>query len=153
MFEALTFLTRAEVSRLQYLRPSTGFREQAQYNNHMYTVLAYLPQVLLNTTYEKYVHDNIITPLGMDATTYFYVDAVKTGRLADGFFRQDANLTDDPFAEGTVRALPFWDQSTKGHRKFHDHSFADVDLTLSFSFFRQWRSHIQCARHGIVFSL
>ncbi|KAJ6476921.1 beta-lactamase/transpeptidase-like protein [Mycena sanguinolenta] len=103
------------ISRLQYLRPSTGFREQTQYNNHMYTVLSHLPSALLNTTFEKYVHDNILTPLGMNATTYFYADAAKTGNLADGFLRQSANLTDDPFAQGTVRAIPYWDQSAKGH--------------------------------------
>ncbi|KAJ7487901.1 beta-lactamase/transpeptidase-like protein [Mycena latifolia] len=103
------------ISHLQYLRPSTGFREQLQYNNHMYTVLSYLPQALLNVTYEDYVRDNIFVPLGLDSTTYFYADAVKTGRLADGFCREDANMTEDPFSTGTIRALPFWDQSTKGH--------------------------------------
>ncbi|KAJ6536834.1 beta-lactamase/transpeptidase-like protein [Mycena capillaripes] len=105
---------------LQHLRPSTGFREQLQYNNHMYTTLSHLPPALLNTTYERYVHDNIIAPLGMDATTFFYAEAVKTGRLAEGFLRQDANLTEDPFGQGTVRVLPFWDQSTKGHVAFGD---------------------------------
>ncbi|KAJ7686213.1 beta-lactamase/transpeptidase-like protein [Mycena rosella] len=103
------------ISRLQYLRPSTGFREQLQYNNHMYTVLSHLPRALLNTSFEDYVHDNIFAPLGMDATTYFYADAAKTGNLADGFVRQNANLTEDPFSQGTVRALPYWDQSKKGH--------------------------------------
>ncbi|KAJ7032461.1 beta-lactamase/transpeptidase-like protein [Mycena alexandri] len=115
------FMTPLDVSaadiipRLQHVRPSTGFREQTQYNNHMYTVLSYLPTVLLNTSYEQYVRDNILTPLGMEATTYFYADAVKTGKLADGFLREGANLTQDPFATGTVRALPFWDRSPKGH--------------------------------------
>ncbi|KAF8193266.1 beta-lactamase/transpeptidase-like protein [Mycena galopus ATCC 62051] len=105
------------ISLLQYLRPSTGFREQTQYNNHMYTVLSHLPLTLVNTTYENYVQDNILTPLRMHNTTYFYADAVKTGHLADGFLREGANLTDsdDPFAQGTIHRLPYWDQSTKGH--------------------------------------
>ncbi|KAJ7460091.1 beta-lactamase/transpeptidase-like protein [Mycena galericulata] len=103
------------ISRLQYLRPSTGFREQLQYNNHMYTVLSSLPKALLNVTYEDYVHDNIFAPLGMDATTYFYADAAATGKLADSFLRQDANQTEDPFGQGTVRTLPYWDQSKSGH--------------------------------------
>ncbi|KAF8193253.1 beta-lactamase/transpeptidase-like protein [Mycena galopus ATCC 62051] len=104
------------ISLLQHVRPSTGFREQTQYNNRMYTVLSHLPQALLNITYEEYVQDNIFTPLGFADTTYFYADAVKTGRLADGFSRQDANQTEDPFAQGTVRVLPFWDQTTtKSH--------------------------------------
>ncbi|KAF7334483.1 hypothetical protein MVEN_02277800 [Mycena venus] len=64
--------------------------------------------------FQKYVHDNIIVPLGMEHTTYFYTEAIKTGRLAGGFFRENANLTEDPFALGTVRVIPYWDQSTKG---------------------------------------
>ncbi|KAJ7155199.1 beta-lactamase/transpeptidase-like protein [Mycena filopes] len=106
------FLTPLNVSsadvipRLQHLRPSTGFREQTQYNNHMYTVLSYLPTLLLNTTFEQYVRDNILAPLGMDSTTYFYADAVKTGRLADSFLREGANLTEDPFALGTPLTRP-----------------------------------------------
>ncbi|KAJ7136758.1 beta-lactamase/transpeptidase-like protein [Mycena epipterygia] len=86
----------AVISRLRYLRPSTGFREHTQYNNLMYT-------------------DNIFAPLDMHRTTYFYADAVKIGRLLSSILREDANLTEDPFALGTVRALPFWDQSKKGH--------------------------------------
>ncbi|KAJ6529154.1 beta-lactamase/transpeptidase-like protein, partial [Mycena vulgaris] len=94
-----------------YLRPSTGFREQLQYNNHMYTVLSYLPQVLLNTTYETYVRDNMFVPLGMNATAYFYADAVEIGGLAEGFVRENANFTEDPFHRGTTRVLPYWDRS------------------------------------------
>ncbi|KAJ7624933.1 beta-lactamase/transpeptidase-like protein [Roridomyces roridus] len=100
------------IARLQYLRPSAGFRELAQYNNHMYTVLSSFPKTLVDTPFEQYVHDNIFVPFGLNATTYFYADAVATGRLADGFTRQDANLTHDPFDQGTVRVLPYWDQSS-----------------------------------------
>ncbi|KAJ6529161.1 beta-lactamase/transpeptidase-like protein [Mycena vulgaris] len=105
----------ASISHLQYLRPSTGFREQLQYDNHMYTVLSHLPQVLLNTTYEAYVRNNMFLPLGINTTTYFYANAVKTGRLANGFVRENANFTEDPFHQGTTRPLPFWDRSEKGH--------------------------------------
>ncbi|KAJ7895579.1 beta-lactamase/transpeptidase-like protein [Mycena olivaceomarginata] len=103
------------ISRLRYVRPSTGFREHTQYNNHMYTTLSHFPTALVNATYEQYVHDNILAPLGMEDTRYFYADAVKTGRLADSFLREGANLTEDPFAQGTIRVFPYWDQSTKGH--------------------------------------
>ncbi|KAJ7624932.1 beta-lactamase/transpeptidase-like protein, partial [Roridomyces roridus] len=99
------------IARLQYLRPSAGFREQTQYNNHMYTVLSSFSKTLVDIPFEQYVHDNVFAPFGLNATTYFYDDAVATGRLADGFTRQDANLTDDPFDQGNVRVLPFWDQS------------------------------------------
>ncbi|KAJ7287276.1 beta-lactamase/transpeptidase-like protein [Mycena rebaudengoi] len=77
----------------------------------MYTTLSYLPPVLLNMTFENYVHKNILKPLGMDHTTYFYADAIKTGHLADSFARDGANVTENPFSQGTIRTLPFWDQS------------------------------------------
>ncbi|KAJ6626811.1 beta-lactamase/transpeptidase-like protein [Mycena sp. CBHHK59/15] len=105
------------IARLRYLRPSADFREHFQYNNHMYTVLSYLPKALLNATYETYVRDNIFDPLGMDSTTFFFEEARKSGRLADGFFRDKANQTEDPFAQGIPRAAPFWDRNpgTEGH--------------------------------------
>ncbi|KAJ7290482.1 beta-lactamase/transpeptidase-like protein [Mycena rebaudengoi] len=103
------------IARLQYLKPSTGFREIFQYNNHMYTTLSYLPTVLLNTTFEDYVHENILKPLGMDHTTYFYADAIKTGNLADSFARDGPNTTENLFAQGIIRTLAFWDQ-TENHQ-------------------------------------
>ncbi|KAJ7096105.1 beta-lactamase/transpeptidase-like protein [Mycena epipterygia] len=103
------------ISRLRYLRPSTGFREQFQYNNLMYLILSHIPPTLLNATFENYVHDNIFAPLSMNSTTHFYADAAKMGTLAGSFLREDVNVTEDPFAQGTIRALPYWDQSEKGH--------------------------------------
>jgi CubicO group peptidase (beta-lactamase class C family) len=118
----------------------------------MYTTLSHFPTALVNATYEQYVHDNILAPLGMDDTRYFYADAVKTGRLADSFLREGANLTEDPFAQGTIRVFPYWDQSTKGHGMALHAFFACWQMLNipSSSHFRRWRSHLQRARHGIA---
>ncbi|KAJ7240881.1 beta-lactamase/transpeptidase-like protein [Mycena rebaudengoi] len=48
----------------------------------------------------NYVHENILKLLGMDHTTYFYADAIKTGNLADSFARDRPNVTENPFAQG-----------------------------------------------------
>ncbi|KAF7297526.1 Beta-lactamase class penicillin binding protein [Mycena indigotica] len=96
------------IRRLRYLRPSTGFRNKWQYNNHMYTVLSYLPPLLTGIPFETYVEDNIFKPLGMSDTTYYSTVAEATGRLSQGIERDGANRTADVFAPGTPRALPFW---------------------------------------------
>ncbi|KAJ7163474.1 beta-lactamase/transpeptidase-like protein [Mycena crocata] len=102
------------IRRLRHLRPSTEFREQWQYNNHMYTLLSYFPSLLTGTQFEKYVNDLIIEPLGMNSTTYFSERALKTGDLADGMARDGVNQTKDVFGLGRVRALPYWAPSKEG---------------------------------------
>ena len=77
---------------MRYLRPSAEFRETFQYNNLMYETLSYLPQVLLNQTYESYVAQHLFNPLDMSASTFSVVEAEARGTLADGFRRDMQNL-------------------------------------------------------------
>ncbi|KAJ7695240.1 beta-lactamase/transpeptidase-like protein [Mycena olivaceomarginata] len=84
------------IRRLRYLKPSTGFRELYQYNNHMYTLLSFFPPLLSGIPFEIYVNDFILKPLGLNSTTYF-------SKLPDG-----VNRTEDVFGLGRVRAYPFW---------------------------------------------
>ncbi|KAF8183036.1 beta-lactamase/transpeptidase-like protein [Mycena galopus ATCC 62051] len=105
------------IRRLRYLKPSTGFRELWQYNNHMYTVLSYLPPLLAGIPFETYVNDLILSPLRMNTTTYFSKTAAETGHLADGMGRDGVNQTEDVFGLGQVRAYPFWapNEGNPGH--------------------------------------
>ncbi|KAJ6588019.1 beta-lactamase/transpeptidase-like protein [Mycena capillaripes] len=96
------------VRRLRYLKPSAGFRESWQYSNHMYTLLSYLPPVLVGVPFETYVNDFILQPLGMNSTTFFSKNAAESGHLADGMGRDGVNQTEDMFGMGQVRAYPFW---------------------------------------------
>ncbi|KAK7042563.1 beta-lactamase class penicillin binding protein [Favolaschia claudopus] len=106
-----------EIRRLRYLKPSTGFREHWQYNNHMYTVLSYLPPVLTGIPFETYVTDFILRPLGMNSTTYYSKAAAESGHLADGIGRDGVNQTKDIFDMGRARAYPFWapNEGKPGH--------------------------------------
>ncbi|KAJ6569266.1 beta-lactamase/transpeptidase-like protein [Mycena capillaripes] len=99
------------IRRLRYLKPSTGFRELWQYNNHMYTLLSYFPPLLVGISFEKYVNDFIFEPLGMRSTTYFSGRAEASGKLADGIARDGVNHTEDMFGLGRLRALPYWGPS------------------------------------------
>ncbi|KAJ7038058.1 beta-lactamase/transpeptidase-like protein [Mycena alexandri] len=93
---------------LRYLKPSTGFRELYQYNNHMYTLLSALPEVLVGIPFETYVNDFILEPLGMTSTTYYSKLAKESGHFADGLGRDGVNRTQDAFGVGRVRPLPYW---------------------------------------------
>ena len=77
---------------MRYLRPSAEFRETFQYNNLMYETLSYLPQVLLNQTYESYIAQHIFDPLNMTASTFSVSEAEARGSLADGFQRDMKDL-------------------------------------------------------------
>ena len=78
---------------MRYLRPSAEFRETFQYNNLMYETLSYLPQVLLNQTYESYIAQHLFNPLGMSASTFSVAEAEARGTLADGFQRDMQDIT------------------------------------------------------------
>lgn len=75
-----------------YLRPSAEFRETFQYNNLMYETLSYLPQILLNQTYESYIAQHIFDPLSMTASTFSVSEVKARGTLADGFLRDMKDL-------------------------------------------------------------
>ncbi|EAU90805.1 hypothetical protein CC1G_09282 [Coprinopsis cinerea okayama7 len=79
---------RGVIETLHSLRPSASFRLTTQYNNLMYETLSYLPQVLLNQSYESYVHQQLLAPLNM-SSTFFDVGLVQKGeefgdRMAEG---------------------------------------------------------------------
>ncbi|KAJ7655496.1 beta-lactamase/transpeptidase-like protein [Mycena rosella] len=84
---ALASFTLLSVNRLQYLKPSTGFREAYQYNNIMYAIISYLPTALLPHK-----------PSFANAT----------GRMVQGFGREGVNTTANPLGAGTPRALPYF---------------------------------------------
>ncbi|KAF9555829.1 beta-lactamase/transpeptidase-like protein [Agrocybe pediades] len=80
------------ISTMRYLRPSAEFRETFQYNNLMYETLSYLPQVLLNQTYESYISQHLFKPMNMTASTFSVAEAESRGTFADGFQWDMQNL-------------------------------------------------------------
>lgn len=96
------------LARFKFLRPSTGFRDKWQYNNNMYTLLSYLPTVLLQTPYTRYVKEHIFDPLGLSSTTFFGKVAAESGELAEGISRDHVNRTEDLFGQGVLRSMPYW---------------------------------------------
>ena len=73
----------------------------------MYETLAYLPEVLLNQTYEEYVAEHIFKPLDMMASTFSVAEAESRGTLAHGFQPDAQDLTKGK--NGTLRAtVPYF---------------------------------------------
>jgi CubicO group peptidase (beta-lactamase class C family) len=63
--------TRRElVERLRYLEPNKDFRTTWQYQNLMYLTAGYLVGVVAGTTWEEFVQERIIAPLGMRASNF-----------------------------------------------------------------------------------
>ncbi|KAK7442199.1 hypothetical protein VKT23_016171 [Stygiomarasmius scandens] len=75
------------ISTLRYLRPSAEVRQTFQYNNLMYETLSYLPQLLLNQSYESYIAQHLFIPLNMTSSTFSIAEAEASGDFADGFHR------------------------------------------------------------------
>jgi CubicO group peptidase (beta-lactamase class C family) len=101
-----------QIKKMKFLKPSAEFRDVWQYDNSMYTMLSYLPTLVLpsKVPFARYVKEHIFDPLGMSSTTYSYDVAKASGQLADGLTKQ-GNLYGNSTANGTLRALPFWAQT------------------------------------------
>ena len=70
----------------------------------MYETLSYLPEVLLNQTYETYIKQHIFKPLNMAASTFSVVEAEA---LADGFLPDAQDFTKGK--NGTLKAtVPYF---------------------------------------------
>jgi CubicO group peptidase (beta-lactamase class C family) len=59
----------------------------------MYETLSYLPQCLLNQSYESYIAQHLFIPLNMSASTFSVAEAEARGTLADGFQWDMQDLT------------------------------------------------------------
>ena len=73
----------------------------------MYETLSYLPEVLLNQTYEAYIAEHIFKPLNMTASTFSVVEAEARGTLAHGFQHDAQDFTKGK--NGTLKAtVPYF---------------------------------------------
>ena len=73
----------------------------------MYETLSYLPEVLLNQTYEAYIAEHLFKPLNMSASTFSVAEAEARGTLADGFQRDSQDITKGK--NGTLKAtVPYF---------------------------------------------
>lgn len=69
------------VKRLRYLEASAPFRSTWQYQNHMYAVAGYMIEKLSGKSYEDYISENIMAPLGIKHYSFAVEDNEKYARL------------------------------------------------------------------------
>ena len=58
------------VERLQYLEPTHDFRTTWQYQNLMYATAGYLTEIISGQTWEEFIRQRILEPLGMSDTNF-----------------------------------------------------------------------------------
>jgi len=63
-------LSRKEtVRRIRYLKPATSFRSDYAYDNILYMAAGQLIEEVSGQTWERYIHDHVFGPIGMNRST------------------------------------------------------------------------------------
>lgn len=75
--------TRLElVKQLRFLPPSADFRQKMQYTNNLITAAAYLVEHVSEKSWEAFVQERILQPLGMNDTNFTAEDYLKASNFA-----------------------------------------------------------------------
>ena len=64
-----TLSRKDTVHRIRYLKPATSFRSGYAYDNILYMAAGQLIEEVSGETWEKYIHDHVFGPLGMNHST------------------------------------------------------------------------------------
>ncbi|MGE0172550.1 MAG: serine hydrolase domain-containing protein [Oligoflexales bacterium] len=72
-------------NKLKYLPSSAPFRSEWQYNNFMFMTTGLLIEKLSGNSWESFVHDEILSPLGMNRTDFSVNDMEKDADAALGY--------------------------------------------------------------------
>ncbi|MGH9386203.1 MAG: serine hydrolase [Vicinamibacterales bacterium] len=94
--------------RLKYLEPSQAPRSVFLYNNMMYAGTGYAIELLSGKTWESFVRDRILTPLGMTSTTFTIADMIKTAEPGVPYTerRDSTELYQIPYYSDAIGVAP-----------------------------------------------
>jgi len=100
-------VSRAELlGRLRHLQPSKDLRSTFQYNNLMYLAAGMLVEHLTGKTWETFLRERILSPLGMDNTRFWMDDFSGVDDLAVGYYRLRDHLRPHPEPLGSHKQPP-----------------------------------------------
>lgn len=97
MWHGAKFSRREIVDKVRYLEPNLDFRYGYQYQNQMYVVLGYLVERLTGVSWEEFVRNRILKPLGMDNTNFSIIDSVKSPDFAMPYGEKDGEIAELKF--------------------------------------------------------
>jgi CubicO group peptidase (beta-lactamase class C family) len=93
-----TPFTREElVEKIRYLDFSRGFRESYQYNNLLYVTAGVVIEAVTGTSWEAFVQQRILRPLGMTSTNFSVTDMQAADDHATAYTINDNGLVIAPF--------------------------------------------------------
>lgn len=72
------FTQKELFDRVKYLEPTEAPRSVFLYNNMMYAATGYSIELLSGTTWESFVRDRVLIPLGMTSTTFTIAEMLRT---------------------------------------------------------------------------
>jgi CubicO group peptidase (beta-lactamase class C family) len=73
------------LDRLQYMKPTLGFRQGYLYNNNMYATAGAITAKVNGTTWEQLIQTRIFDPLEMKASTFSFEDAARKGDFSKDY--------------------------------------------------------------------
>jgi CubicO group peptidase (beta-lactamase class C family) len=73
------------LDRLQYMKPTLGFREGYLYNNNMYTAAGAVTAKVNGSTWEQLIQAKLFDPLDMKLSTFSFEDAAKKGEFSKDY--------------------------------------------------------------------
>ena len=90
--------TRLElVKQLRFLPPSADFREKMQYTNNLITAAAYLVEHLSGKSWEAFIEERILEPLGMNNTNFTARDYLNAPNFALPYSVRAGNFVAVPY--------------------------------------------------------
>jgi CubicO group peptidase (beta-lactamase class C family) len=94
--------------RLKYLEPSEAPRSVFLYNNMMYAGAGYSIELISGKTWEAFVRERILRPLGMSNTTFAIAEMLKTSEPAVPFTerRDNTELYPIPYYSDAIGVAP-----------------------------------------------
>ena len=92
-----SFSRKELFDRLQYLEPSKDFRTTWQYQNLMFMTAGYLVGQITGTTWEEYVKERILGPLGMNESNFSVEDSKKAANFALPYLKKGDKVIGIPF--------------------------------------------------------
>jgi CubicO group peptidase (beta-lactamase class C family) len=73
------------LDRLQYMKPTMGFREGYLYNNNMYAAAGAVTAKVNGTTWEQLIQTRIFDPLEMKQSTFSFQEAAAKGEFSKDY--------------------------------------------------------------------